>query len=235
MSKLLDKSISSCKVGSEDIIMMRLPSERFSKIVPSHYAPLADDKLRYQVALLAQDCDGISFDKDEIGPTYELHLWLQISVSNPGAPLKGADIMLPSVHWFSLASATSNDTARSYLKSFGLSPLPLEKIDLTENGGLLAFPDGGHIDWSTFGSGKALPRVGVNHVIFVAADGPNATGHRVTALLSDAVMEQRGKVHIQTAIFEPLLLEGEKLSTVIHRMHQLEADIIWKRQSEIKM
>jgi len=53
-------------------------------------------------------------------------------------------------------------------------------------------------------------------------------------LLSDAMMEQLGRVRIQTAIFEPLLWEKEELSTVIHRMHKLEADIIWKRQSKIR-
>ena len=68
MRKLPDNSMSSRKVGSEDIIMMRLPSERFRKIVPSHYDPPVYDKLRYQVALLAQDCDSILFNKDETGP-----------------------------------------------------------------------------------------------------------------------------------------------------------------------
>lgn len=214
--------------------MMRLPSERFRNIVPAHYDPPVDDKLRYQVALLAQDCDSILFNRDETGPTYELHLWLQMATSSPGRHLKGADIMLPSVRWLALASATSNDTARAYLQSFGFSPLHLEKIELAGNGGSITFPDGGRIEWTTAAPGKAFPRVGVNHVIFGAADGPNAAGHRVTAWLSDAIMEQPGRVRINTAIFEPLLLEGEGLSTFIHRMHKLEADIVWRQRSIIR-
>lgn len=233
MGKLLDNSISSRKVGSEDIIMLRLPTERFCKILPSHYDPTVDKKKRYQVALLVQDCESVLFNKDESGPTHELHLWLQIAVSNPGTLLKDVDIMLPSVHWFSLASATSNDTARGYLQSFGFSPQDLEKIELAEKGGSLAFPDGGRIEWTTVGPGKALPRVGVHHVISVAADGTNAVGHRVTALLSDATMEQPGRVRIQTAIFEPFLMDGEELPTVIHRMHRLEADIVWRQLSRV--
>jgi hypothetical protein len=234
MRKLPDNLISSRKVGSEDIIMLRLPTERFRKIVPSHYDPMVDDKSRYQVALLVQDCDSVLFNKDWTGPTHELHLWLQIAASNPSTHLKDADIMLRSVHWFSLASATSNDTARSYLQSFGFSPQYLEKIELAEKGGSLAFPDGGRIEWTTVGPGKAVPQVGVHHVIFVAADGQNAVGHRVTALLSNAMMEQRGRVHIQTAFFEPFLLEGDELSTVIHRMHRLEADIVWRQLSRVR-
>lgn len=234
MRKLSDNSISSRKVGTEDIMILRLPTERFHKIVPSRYDPMVDDKSRYQVALIAQDCDSVLINKDETGPTNELHLWLQVGVSNPSTHLKNAGLMLPSVHWFSLASATSNITARRYLQSFGFSPKYLEKIEWAENGGSLAFPDRGHIEWTTVGPGKALPRVGVHHIIFVAAGEPNAVGHRVTALLSDAIMEQPGRVHIQTAIFEPFLLEGEELSTVIHRMHRLEADIVWRQLSKIR-
>jgi len=232
MSKLLDMTVATRKVGAEDIIMMRLPADRFRNSIPSHYDPPVDDKSRYQVALLAQSCEGNSFDNDETGRTDELHFWLRVASSNPGPHVKGADIMLPSMHWFALASATSNAEAGSYLESFGFSPLNLEKIDLHGHGGSLTFPGGSRIEWTIAGPGKGFPRVGVKHVIFVAADGPDAAGHRVTALVSDTVMEQPGKVHIQTAALEPFLFEGERFAAAVHRMSKLEADVVWRRHPE---
>lgn len=232
MNTVRDMTVAARKVGAEDIIMMRLPADRFRNRIPSHYHPSVDDKSRYQVALLAQSCEGNSFDKNETGRTDELHFWLRVASSNPGPHVKGADIMLPSMHWFALASATSNADAGSYLESFGFSPLNLERIDLRAHGGSLAFPGGSRIEWTIAGPGRGLPRVGVRHVIFVAADGPGAAGHRVTALLSDTVMEQLGKVHIQTAALEPFLFKGERFPAVVHRMSRLEADVFWRRHSK---
>jgi hypothetical protein len=229
MNTLPDMAAATRKVGAEDIIMMRLPSDRFRNCIPSHYEPPVDDKSRYQVALLTQSCERNSFDNDETGRTDDLHFWLRVASSNPGPHVKGADIMLPSMHWLALASATSNADAGRYLESFGFNPLNLEKIDLQGHGGSLAFPDGSRIVWTIAGPGKGLPRVGVRHVIFVAADGPDAAGHRITALVSDTVMEQPGKVYIQTAALEPFLFEGERLPAAVHRMPKLEAGVVWGR------
>ncbi len=229
MSAVPDKTMATRKVGAEDIIMINLPANRFRNSIPAHYDPQTDKKSRYQVALLAQACEGYSFDNYEAGRTDELHFWLRVASSNPGAPVKGAEIMLPSMHWLALASATSNATARSYLQSFGFSPLDLEKINLRRHGGSLAFMDGRRIEWTITGPGKGVARVGVKHVIFVATDGPDAAGHRVAALLTDTVMEQPGKIRIQTAALEPFLLRGESFPAAIHRVPKLEADVVWRR------
>jgi hypothetical protein len=222
-------TMKTLKVGAEDIIMMHFPTDRFRKIIPSHYHPPVVDKLGFQIALLAQNCEINSFNNDETGPNDELHLWLQVGSSNPGALMKDADRMMPSMHWFALLSATSNNTARSYLQSFGFTPLNLEKIELQEHSGSLVFKDEGLIEWTIIGPGKELPRVGVNHVIFVAADGPDAVGHSVAALVSNTVMGQPGIINIQTAALEPFLLKGERFSTVIHRMPKLEANVTWQK------
>jgi len=229
MITIPNNTMKTIKVGAEDIIMMSLSADRFRKSIPSHYHPPVDDKLRYQVALLAQTCESNSFDNDETGPNDELHLWLQIASSNPGALVEGADRMMPSMHWFALLSATSNNTVRSYLQSFGFNPLNLEKIELKGHGGSLVFKDEGLIEWTIIGPGKELPRVGVNHVIFVAADRPDAAGHSVAALVSNTVMGQPGIISIKTAALEPFLLKGERFSTVIHRMPKLEADVTWQK------
>lgn len=221
--------MKTLKVGAEDIIMMHLPADRFRKIIPSHHNPPVDDNLQYQVALLAQNCESNSFNNDETGPNDELHLWLQVGSSNSGALVKGADRMMPSMHWFALLSATSNNTVRTYLQSFGFNPLNLEKIELQEHSGSLVFKDEGLIEWTIIESGKVLPRVGVNHVIFVEADGPDAVGHSVAALVSNTVMGQPGIISIQTAALEPFLLKGEQFSTIIHRMPKLEADVTWQK------
>ena len=228
MEKVPDKTVATRKVGVEDIIMMRLRKDRFHTRIPSHYAPPVDKKSQYQVALVAQDCESNTFDNYETGRTYELHFWLRVATSNASTLLKGADLMLPSMQWYALASATSNMEARSYLKSFGFRPLHIEKIDLREQGGVIAFPDGGRIEWNIAGPGRVFPRVGVRHVIFVKKDGPDAVGHRINALLSDAVMEQLGRVHIQTTALEPFLLQGDRFAAVVQRMHKLEADVVWR-------
>ena len=191
MSKVPDKTTTTRKVGMEDIIIMHLASNRFRNNIPLHYAPPADEKSRYQVALLAQSCESNSFDDCETGRADELHFWLQVASSNEVASVKGADIMLPSIHWYALAAATNNTKAQSYLQSFGFNPMTLEKVNLRKRGGLLTFPDGGRIEWSITDPGKGLRRVGVNHVIFVTEDGPGAIGHRIAALLSDTMMRSK--------------------------------------------
>jgi hypothetical protein len=224
-----DKMVASRKIGSEDIIILNVPIDRFRGGIPAHYNPQAVSKSRYRVALLAQACKSYSFDNDEVGWTDEFHFWIWIASSNPGTVLKGVDIMLPSMDWFALASATSNATARNYLRSFGFSPLDLEKSDLQGRGGSLAFADGGRITWTIVGEGKEPNCVGVNHVIFVVKDGPGAAGHHVAALLNEAVMERHGRVHIQTDALEPFLFRGERIPAVINRVPKLEADILWRR------
>ena len=68
----------------------------------------------------------------------------------------------------------------------------------------------------------------MNHILFVTADEPEAVGHRIAALVSDTVMEQPARIHIQTAALDPFLLEGEKLTAAVHRMSKLEADVVWQ-------
>jgi hypothetical protein len=224
-----DELVASRKIGSEDIIMLNIPIDRFRGRIPAHYNLQADSKSRYRVALLAQVCESYSFDNDQVGWTDEFHFWIWIASSNPGTLLKGADIMLPSMDWFALTSGTSNAAARNYLRSFGFSPLGLQKISLRENGGSLAFSDGGRVTWTIVGAGKEPNRVGVNHVIFVAKDEPDAPGHRVAARLNKAVMERFSRVHIQTDALQPLLFRGERFPAVVNRVPKLEADILWRR------
>lgn len=224
-----DKTIATRKVGAEDIIMMSLPSDRFSDCIPSYYITAFNDKYLCQVALLAQACKSNSFDNHETGGTDEMHFWLQVASSNAGKYINGAEVMLPTMHWLALACATRNVTARKYLQKFGFSPQSLHKIELKQQGGTLAFPDGGYIDWTIKGPGKALPHVGINHILFVAENKPNASGHHIAALLSDTVMQQTGSIHIQTTALEPFLLKDEKISAVVNRVSDLKANVVWQK------
>jgi hypothetical protein len=228
MNRAADNIVKSRKVGMEHIIMMRLPSDRFRNSIPLYFNPTIDEKSRFQLSLLAQFCTSNSFKNEETGRTDDLHLWLQIASSNADSKVIGADIMLPSMQWFGLASASSNASARKYLQAFGFNPLNLEKTDLQEKGGSIAFPDGGMINWTITGSGKKFNSIGVNHEIFVADNEPNSSGHYISALVSNTVMELFGRVHIQTAALEPFLLEGERLPAAVHRMTRLEAEINYR-------
>jgi len=221
--------VKSRKVGIEHIIMMRLPSDRFRDSIPFHFNPTIDEKSRFQLSLLAQSCTNNSFKNEETGRTDDLHLWLQIASSVPDSKVKGADTMLPSMQWFGLASASSNARAREYLKTFGFNPLKLAKTGLKEEGGTLQFSDGGMISWTVAGSGKKFNSAGVNHEIFIDEKGPKSGGHHISAVVSNTVMDLLGRVHIQTALLEPFLLEGERLPAAVHRMNKLEADIIYKK------
>jgi hypothetical protein len=221
--------VRSRKVGSEEIIMLNLPAGRFRGRIPAHHHLQAEGKSRYRVALLAQACESYSFDREEIGRADEFHFWIRIASTEPGTRLKGADVMLPGMNWFALSSAASNAAARGYLRSFGFNPLGLEKVALRGRGGVLDFSEGGRITWTIMREGKESDRVGVNHVIFTAKDGPGAAGHRVAALLNGAVMEQLGRVHIQTNALEPFLFRGERFAAAVNRVAKLEADILWQR------
>ncbi len=231
MSKRSDSVTLSRKVGTENIIMIRLPAKRIQNI-PSHHTLTLDEKSRCYVALLAQVCSKNSFNGYETGRSVELHLWSSLRSSETGPLVKGADTMLPSSAWFSLASASNNKDVRDHLESFGLKPLALAKINLQEQGGSLFFPDGGWIEWMISRPGKKLSRAGVNHTLYVAEDEPGAVGHHIAALLSDPEMDQPGKVHIQTTALEPFLFKGEKFAAAISRICKLEADIIWLKHAK---
>ena len=229
MSLIPGTTVAGRKTGKEDIIMIRLPMNRFRDSIPAHFAPLpiGDKGLLCQVMLLAQTCERNSFDNCDAGKSDELHFWLQIGSSKPLTPINGADVMLPSMHWFALHSASSNVTALNNLHSFGFTPFNLDSTDLRNDGGLTTFKNGEYIHWIITGPGEKLNRVGVNHFLFTSKDEPDTEGHHIEALLSDTVMKQPAKVHIQTAALEPFLSENEGFEAVIHRVSKLEADIVW--------
>ncbi len=222
-----NRVVSSHKTGAENIIMMRLPTDRFQTIT-SFYDPPTDKKSRFTVALLAQSCNRVIFDNDNTGPGYEVHLWLQLASIDEKNPIQDADLKLPTTQWLSLACAAENPSVQHYMQSFGIQTQNLKKIILQEQGGSILFPDNGSIDWKISGSGKKLHKVDVKHVLFNTDAKPGSTGHHIKAILTDAVMEQYGKVHIQTAAFEPFLIKGEKITAFIHRTGKLEADILWQ-------
>ena len=226
-----DKTITTYKVGAEDILMIRVPAVRFHSNISQHHTPIMYSKSQYQVAILAQACESNSFENVEAGRTYDFQLWLQVGSSKVSTRVKGAEIMLPDMYWLSLKSATSNTLAKDYLRLFGFKPLSLSKTKLNNHGGSLVFADEGSIEWTITGSGKELPAVGVNHVVYMQEDGPSAVGHHISALLSNAVMELPGNVHIQTTALEPFLKEDERMYVIIHRMNKLEADVVWQQHS----
>jgi hypothetical protein len=228
MHQITNQVIRARKAGAEDIILMRLPSDRFRNLIPPHYDPPVDERSRYQVALVAQSCENNSYDCHGIGPTDEFHLWLKIAPTDSGEIVKGNINRLPSQQWLSLASASGNLVARDYLQSFGFSPLILNKVSLQETSGAVIFQDHEEIDWTINGPGRGLARVDVDHLLKVEADGPDIPGHQIAASISDAMMDQMGRVHIKTKAFEPFLHMGECFAAIIHRMSGLEANITWR-------
>jgi len=68
--------------------------------------------------------------------------------------------------------------------------------------------------------------------MFLPDDEASATGHRVAALISGAVMAQPGELHVHGSALKPFLLSGERLPALVHRMPELEADVVWRRRSK---
>lgn len=225
--------IRSHKTGVEDVLLMRLPAERFFHHIPPHYLPPLDKRSRYQLAMVIQSCKCNSFDNHEAGHTDEFHFWLRTASTDSGQSERGNTLILPSQHWLSLASASGNSLARSYLLSFGFRPSILEKVDLQLNGGVVIFQDRGRIDWSINGQGRVFKQASIDHILNLGVDRPDSTGHRIYASISDPVMDQPGRVHIQTDACEPFLHRGEHFAAVVHRMSALEADINWIKKKNI--
>jgi len=217
----------SRKAGAEDVILMRLPADRFHNHIPPHYSPPLDKRSRYQVALVIQSCKRNSFDNHEAGNSDEFHFWLRTASAGSGEIESAHALILSSQHWLSLVSASGNSMARSYLQSFGFSPLILEEVQLQANGGSVLFQDRGRIDWTVTGHGRGFQRVGVEHVLNVEADSPDSAGHRIYASISDPIMDQPGRVYIQTDACEPFLYRGEGFAGIVHRMSGLKANIDW--------
>jgi hypothetical protein len=217
----------------EDVILMRLPAARFYNHIPPHYHPPVDKKSRYQAALVIQSCKRNSFDKHEIGYSEEFHFWLRTDSTDSGEIEKEHTLILPSQHWLSLASASGNSQAGSYLKSFGFRPSVLEEVELQTNGGAVIFQDLGWIDWTFNGHGREFKRVVVEHGLNVKSDKPDSAGHRIFASISDPVLDQPGRVYIHTDACEPFLHRGECFAAVVHRMSGLEANIDWIKKKNI--
>jgi len=232
MNQVPDHMTRSRKAGMEDIILMRLPADRFYHHLPLHYAPPVDKRSRVQVALVVQSCERNSYDSHETGLSGEFHFWLKTASTGPGETANGRSIILPTQQWFSLGSASGNPEAIDYLQTFGFSPLILDKVDLLEKGGAVSFRDRGEIQWTIIGGGKEFERVGVDHVLKVGSDGPETVGHQIAASVSNPVMDQPGRVHIRTSACEPFLYMGEKFAAIVHRMTMLEANIEWQLHPE---
>jgi hypothetical protein len=223
--------IRSRKVGGEDVILMRLPAERFCNHIPPHYLPPVDKKSRYQVALVVQSCLRSSFDSHELGQSDEFHFWLRTEPFVPDKTKYTASIRLPVQFWFSLATASDNPVTRENLRSFGFCPSNLVKVELEKKGGTAIIQDRGQIDWTINGKGKVYNRVDLEHIINLEADSPDSTGHHIYASISNPVMDQPGRIHIQTTAFEPFLHKEELIAAVVHRMSRLEADIVWRKMA----
>ena len=220
--------IPSRKAGAEDVILMRLPAGRFLEHIPPHYLPPVDKRSRYQVTLVIQSCLRTSFDGHETGRSDEFHFWLRTAHPDTGETASGQTLILPAQHWLSLVSASGNPVAGNYLQSFGFRPSVLEEVELRSNGGSVVFQDRGRIDWTIHGQGRGFRRVDVDHVLNVETDGPDSEGHHIYASVSDPVMDQPGRVYIQTDACEPFLHKGERFAAVVHRMSALEANIDWR-------
>jgi hypothetical protein len=217
----------SLKAGLEDVILMRLPADRFLNHIPPHCLPPPDMRSRYQVAMVIQSCKRYSFDHYEAGYSDEFHFWLRTPSTDSVESELGNSVILPSQHWLSLASASGNSMARSYLQSFGFRPSILEEVEHQSKGGKVVFQNRGQIDWTIHGQGRESHRVSVEHVLNLVADSPDTAGHCINASISDPVMDLPGRVHIQTDSCEPFLHRGERFAAVIHRMSGLVANIDW--------
>ncbi len=226
MNSKVENRVKNRKLGAEDILMIRVPSERFRMHIPENFYPLTDGKSRYRIAMIAQSCSNNSFDGEEAGPTDDFHFWLQVESSNSLKSAQGGNNLMPEMKWIAVSSATSNAEAYDHLKTFGFSPLALEKSSLKESGGSLAFSDGGSIDWSITGGGRKREGIEVYHTLLIPL-AAKLIVHRISALLSDAVIGQLGKVKINTSGLKPYLRKGERFAASINRVTALEADAVW--------
>ena len=87
--------------------------------------------------------------------------------------------------------------------SFGFSPFNMEKVDFGVTGGAAIFQDRGQIEWTINGRGRGFRQVGIDHVLNVESDSPDSVGHRIYASMTYPLMDQPGRVYIQTDDFEP--------------------------------
>ena len=231
MSPGSEEDIRSQKVGAENAIVVQLPTDRFLDKVQPHRSPPVDEQGRYCVMLLAQACTRCAFGDDEAGPAQELHLWLQVGSSTEDPPIENADVMLPSQHWLALIAATDNPVVAANLRASGFNPLRLASVDLQSGGGSVELQEDARLEWSIAGPGRGPATIGVYHTIFLPDDEPDATGNRVAALISNAVMAQPGELRVHGSCLEPYILPGESLPALVHSMPKLEADVLWRRRS----
>ena len=225
-------TVESRKIGSENAIVVRLPTRRFDGKISSDHTPLVDERDCYRIMLLAQNCTRCSFGDEEAGSTKELHMWLQVGSSTGGPRIENADLMLPSKSWLAMLAATNNPVVAKNFRSFGFDPILLVNIELHESGGSVVLQDDSRLEWTISGSGRGPATAGVHHALIMPDDRPNVAEHHVGALITDAVMEQPGELQVYGSALEPFLLAGERLTVLVHSMPKLVADIVWQRRLE---
>jgi len=156
-----------------------------------------------------------------------------VDSSTDDLPIAKADVMLPSQHWLALLAATDNPVVEANLQSFGFEPLQLVSVELSSSGGSLALHDGSRLEWTVAGPGRGPAAVGVHHSICMPDARPDASCHRVAALIWGAALGQPGELRVHGSTLEPFLLSAERLPALVHRMPKLEADIVWRRRAEL--
>jgi len=224
-------TVKSRKVGSEDTIVVKLPSERLQGSIPLHLDPPRDNQGHLRAMIVVQDCTQCSFGDVEAGRTQEMHLWVQLGSTPDENPMEGVDLMLPSMQWVALAVATTNPEVEAQFRTFGFDPIRLARVGLESEGGVLGFPDGDRLEWTIEGPGRGPAEIGVRHRLFLPGHGPEAVGNEVSAIVSGSMMGQPGRLQVHSSNLEPLLLDGECLAALVHRMPKLTAEIAWHRWS----
>jgi hypothetical protein len=222
-------TVKSRKVGSEDTIVVKLPSERFQGVIPAHFNPPRDSRGCFRAMLVVQDCTQCSFGDAEAGPTQEVHLWVQLGSSPDEDPMEGVDLMLPSMQWVALAVATTNPEVEGRFRTFGFEPIRPARAGFHSGGGFLGFPDGDRLEWTIEGPGRGPVRIGVRHRLFLPGYGLEAVGNEVSAVVAGSMMGQPGTLRVHTASLEPFLLDGDRFRAHVHRMPRLKAEIVWHR------
>lgn len=223
-------TVKSHKVGSEDTIVVKLPRERFQGLIPAHLDSPRDKRGCIRAMLVVQDCTRCSFGDVETGPVQEMHLWVQLGSSPDENRMEGVDLMLPSMQWVALTVATTNAEVEERFRTFGFDPIRPARVRLQSRGGTLTFPDGDRIEWNIEGPGRGPARIGVRHRLFLPGHGPEAVGNEISAVVSGAIMGQAGELRAGTSNLEPFLMNGERFRTLVHRMPELTAEIVWRQE-----
>lgn len=190
------------KQCDEDVLMVSVEPQRLDGLVaPGFELELAEGKARILIAV--QDCQTYWFEGEEIGPTHEVHEWVAVQGPEDVRPVPGAEVTLPTMHWYAVYTGSSNERSRDHWNGSGTETRPLDSVTLTSSesaiGGSVVIDEERSYDWVAEPGNPFARLVAVNHDVYTRNAAGEDVFNRIQCLTNVTAWASQGELIVHGA------------------------------------